>query len=375
MPTPRLDASQHLSEAHQVKDGAIGQPSSAQPHPERPNLFGVDLKWFVLPLLTAQNAGAVLMMRAARSLPGEGQFDTLTAVVMQEVTKCLMCIALMLRTEGTIATAWAQPTEALKTMVPAILYLIQNNLQYVAAETLDAATYTVSYQSKMLWTGVLTVWLLRRHLTCNKWLALVLMSAGVACVNLGGGQRTEMKALTEVTAGQRLLGLITILCAACCSSLAGVYFELILKGVNVSLWTRNFQLAGYSIVTGLAAIAASPEARARIAENGFLHGYTNLTWACVLMNALGGLLVGTVIKYADAVMKDVSLGASIVLSAMGSVMFLHYQPHVLVAVGICTVIYSVFLFGGRVTCCGIFPVDPPGTRKEPQVVVVVKNEP
>eukprot|EP01065_Artemidia_motanka_P043859 TRINITY_DN6157_c0_g1_i1.p2 TRINITY_DN6157_c0_g1~~TRINITY_DN6157_c0_g1_i1.p2 ORF type:complete len:384 (+),score=119.11 TRINITY_DN6157_c0_g1_i1:196-1347(+) len=336
---------------------------------DRPMIWGIEVKWFVLPLLVVQNASAVLMMRAVRSLPGETGFNTQSAVVMQEVFKCLACIVLMLRQDGSIAGAWEKPVEALKTAVPALLYLCQNNLQYIAAETLDAATYTVSYQSKIIWTGILTVWLLKRHLSCNKWLALILMSVGLALVNLGGGNRTEKKARADVSAAERLGGLITILVAACCSSLAGVYFEKILKGVKVSLWTRNLQLAAYSIITGGIAILASAESRQKIDEQGFFHGFTWMTWLCVAMNAFGGLLVGTVIKYADAVMKDVSLGASIVLSTLGSIAFLHYEIHWLVALGMALVIYSVFLYGGRADCCGAVT-----SAEPPKVVVSVIQE-
>ncbi len=82
--------------------------------------------------------------------------------------------------------------------------------------------------------------------------------------------------------------------------MAGVYFEKILKGVRVSLWTRNLQLAGYSVLTALLPLYASGKLD-DVLSRGFFFGYTNMTWACILMNAFGGLLVGNVIKYADAV--------------------------------------------------------------------------
>jgi solute carrier family 35 (UDP-sugar transporter), member A1/2/3 len=85
---------------------------------------------------------------------------------------------------------------------------------------------------------------------------------------------------------------------------------MILKGVRVSLWTRNLQLAGYSVITAFIPLYASGQLSV-VTEKGFFYGYTSMTWICIFMNAFGGLLVGTVIKYADAVTKDVAIGASI----------------------------------------------------------------
>ena len=58
-------------------------------------------------LLVVQNAGAVLLMRYTRSIPGETEFNTQTAVIMQEVLKGLTCVVILLATEGTVASAWA----------------------------------------------------------------------------------------------------------------------------------------------------------------------------------------------------------------------------------------------------------------------------
>ena len=52
------------------------------------------------------------------------------------------------------------------------------------------------------------------------------------------------------------------------------------------------------------------------------------------MNAGGGLLVGTVIKYADAVTKDVAIGASIVLSSVASTQLFGFEISEMFVVGV-----------------------------------------
>ena len=78
-----------------------------------------------------------------------------------------------------------------------------------------------------------------------------------------------------------------------------------------------------------------------------------MTWVCILMNAFGGLLVGNVIKYADAVTKDVAIGASIVLSSIASVQLFSFEISETFVVGVILVIYSVFLYGERANFCGL----------------------
>merc|ERR1719367_1524783 len=93
-----------------------------------------------------------------------------------------------------------------------------------------------------------------------------------------------------------------------------------LKDASADLWTRNLHLAFFSLLCSAGPLLLSREG-ALVRERGFFHGYTNLTWCCIVMNGGGGLLVGAVIKYADAIMKDIAIGTSICVSTAGSVIF------------------------------------------------------
>merc|ERR1711912_178864 len=64
--------------------------------------------------------------------------------------------------------------ESLKITVTAAIYTLQNNLLYLAAANLDAATYQVSYQTKILTTAFFSWTMLGKKLSLQKWFALIM---------------------------------------------------------------------------------------------------------------------------------------------------------------------------------------------------------
>eukprot|EP00842_Homolaphlyctis_polyrhiza_P000169 jgi/Hompol1/1152/HPOL_004471-RA len=131
-------------------------------------LFGVPLKWVSLVTLVLQNAALAILMRYAQTQPGP-RFLTSTAVVMAELLKLAVSLAIHINDERrvariTISKLWTDlfgpDSDWLKMTVPAILYFIQNNLQYVAVHLLDVATFQVTYQMKILTTALFSVILL-----------------------------------------------------------------------------------------------------------------------------------------------------------------------------------------------------------------------
>jgi UDP-sugar transporter A1/2/3 len=229
--------------------------------------------------------------------------------------------------------------------------LIQNNFQYLAIGLLDPATYSCTYQTKIVWSAILSVLLLGRVLQPYKWAAIGSLTLGVCIVQIAGMSNAPLKSVQHKSMDENLgippqiIGLALILFAAFASGCAGVYFEKILKGHKSSVWARNLQLATWSVVTGMITLCASPGSYASVQKEGFFHGYTTITWIVITMNAFGGLLVGTVIKYANNILKDFAIGCSIVVSSICSVFLFNFQVTFQFLVGMSLVIFAVLLWG------------------------------
>ena len=115
-----------------------------------------------LATLTFQNVVTVLLIRYAKTLPGE-VFISSTVVVLMECFKFIVSLLIMLIQHGSVAR-WAKdlheeiikkPVETLKVAVPAFIYTFQNNLTFVAVSNLDAATFQVWTTRKKRKTGAL----------------------------------------------------------------------------------------------------------------------------------------------------------------------------------------------------------------------------
>ncbi|RKP06760.1 nucleotide-sugar transporter-domain-containing protein [Thamnocephalis sphaerospora] len=285
-----------------------------------------------------------------------------TAVVFVELVKLLACAGMIwwqsrswrsgLRTlyRETIR----QPHELLLMAVPSAIYAVQNNLLYVALSNLDATTFQVVYQLKILATALFSVILLGRRLDSNKWQALGLLMVGVIMVQLhpttasasaSPKPSSAAAAAAAATATSPLLGFLAVVTACILSGFAGCYFERVLKSSDSNIWVRNIQLCMSGVFFAL--VAMFVQDRHAIASGGILQGYTNLTWAVIGNQALGGLLVAVVVKYADNILKGFATSISIVLSGIVSYLLFGFQPSFLFLLGTAVVIGASLMYGRK----------------------------
>lgn len=274
---------------------------------------------------------------------------------MSEVVKLITCLILVFNEEGkdfqkflkTLhKTIIANPTDTLKVCVPSLVYIVQNNLLYVSASHLDAATYQVTYQLKILTTAMFAVVILRKKLLSTQWGALLLLLVGVVLVQLAQTVSGGAAAAAQTTNGieqNRFLGLMSALGACFLSGFAGIYFEKILKGADISVWMRNVQLSLLSIPFGTITCFVSDASK--IFEHGFFFGYDLFIWYLVLLQAGGGLIVAVVVKYADNILKGFATSLAIIISCVASIYIFDFNLTFKFALGAALVIVSIFLYG------------------------------
>merc|ERR1712172_142411 len=239
-------------------------------------------------------------------------FISTTAVFLAELVKLVTCLGLVWNSEDRDVGRWwnslhstiiKQPLDTVKVMVPSGVYLIQNNLLYVAASNLDVATYQITYQLKILTTAMFAVTMMGKKLLPTQWLSLLTLVAGVAMVQL-----SDVKESASAGPEQSKVVGFTAALTAC-------------------------MLSGFAKDGG------------KISESGFLHGYDSFVWFTVAQNALGGLLVAVVVKYADNILKGFACSLAIIITCVASIFIFDFTLSRPFSAGAFLVIGSIFLYG------------------------------
>ncbi len=345
----------------------------------------------LLSLMVAQNSAVVLLGRYSQTAVEnpEDKFSNKNLVATTEAVKFLVCLVLIGlenlseryppplnegfipkmplsqlmaslpgATIAELSKIVANPINSLIVSPPAALYLLQNNILYVALSNLTAPVFQVCYQTKLVTTAVVSVVLMNRRYARVQWISLVALGVGVSVVVLG--EQGIKEEVNEDNNQNLFLGLIAVAMATLSSAFAGVYFEKVVKGAGksntkpTSLWVRNVELAFFSILfsTIFSLLSGSVETTDTV-QKPFFHGFTTVTWMLVFLQAGGGLLVAAIVKYADNVVKGLATGVAVVVSTLTSVMLLGMQLRLSFIVGGGMILTSVWAFSNHTKVPGL----------------------
>mmetsp|Transcript_6524 Transcript_6524/g.8113 ORF Transcript_6524/g.8113 Transcript_6524/m.8113 type:complete len:123 (+) Transcript_6524:2-370(+) len=84
--------------------------------------------------------------------------------------------------------------------------------------------------------------------------------------------------------------------------------------------------------------------RETVASKGFFVGYSRTVWTVIVVQAVGGLIVAVVVKYADNVLKTFASSFGIVISCIVSAIFFDFRPNLAFLCGAFFVVMSTVLY-------------------------------
>lgn len=193
---------------------------------------------------------------------------------------------------------------------------------------------------KILTTAGFSVILLKKSLNLSKWVSLLLLAVGVGIVQIqsvGGGRREGTGNLMDPIAG-----FLAVLIACCTSGLAGVYFEMVLKGSQTDLWIRNVQLSLFSLIPATLPVFCDLWRGERGLD--LFHDFGGWAWSTVFIQVFGGLITALVIKYADNILKGFATSLSIVISFLASVALFDLPLTFTFALGATVVLAATWMY-------------------------------
>nr|VZI15316.1 unnamed protein product [Spirometra erinaceieuropaei] len=201
--------------------------------------------------------------------------------------------------------------------VPAILYTITNNLGLAIQLEMDPATYQVLANFKILSTAILFRLIIKRPISPLRWASLVLILIagivnGMSSLDLKGDATASVLHITP-----KGIFMVTIYCTV--SGLAGVYTEYILKHrVHMSLNIQNGLLYIFgSLINGFLFVMDDLK---RGGDLNVFHGFSSYAWWLVLTQAISGIFMGFVMKYASNLVRLFIISSAMVVTTLLSVL-------------------------------------------------------
>eukprot|EP00297_Palpitomonas_bilix_P009644 CAMPEP_0113897480 /NCGR_PEP_ID=MMETSP0780_2-20120614/18711_1 /TAXON_ID=652834 /ORGANISM="Palpitomonas bilix" /LENGTH=347 /DNA_ID=CAMNT_0000888965 /DNA_START=120 /DNA_END=1163 /DNA_ORIENTATION=+ /assembly_acc=CAM_ASM_000599 len=302
------------------------------------------LGWSVA--LTVLFSALSLLVAASKNSKGGYDYDKSLVVVLAEFAKlglALITTAWMIA-RGTLKLQSVALRGSIRYCIPAIIYAVQNNLTLVAMGYLDAPTFQLFNNMKILSTGVAFWLFLKKELSRLQWLALCLLTIGMVTTQI-----EECKPGAEVSAsagmGKIMAGFLVSAGISGLSAFAGVYNEYLLKNSNEPISVQNLKLYIFSSALALVLYLGGWNRDGREAtDSSVFAGFNIFVWMTVCVWSLVGLAVSAIMKYADNIVKLHAASASILLTAVISALALDFHLTLPFTLGFFTAVISVVLY-------------------------------
>ncbi|KEG12643.1 putative nucleotide sugar transporter [Trypanosoma grayi] len=293
-------------------EGAVCSTSAVPP--EEGTQFGVWRSLALSAMYIGTSTILFLAIRYSKYLEKQSilSYDSTSIVMAMEVTKILVSVVLKYASDGelllysiTLAPhRWELWRMSVLYVVPALLYAMYNNLTYISLRHFDPGTVQLFMQTRILFTGFLSVGVLHRSLSLRQWLALIVLTLGLV-----------IKYILPTAVQMMDARVLVVLLQAFLSSLAGVYNELALKReAHLSIHQQNFFLYLYGIFFNLLfGLILAPQ---EYLHGNFFGNAHIIFIPIIFVGALNGLTAAFILKFINVIVKAFASAVEVVFMAL-----------------------------------------------------------
>jgi len=218
----------------------------------------------------------------------------------------------------------------------ALLYTINNQLSFYVYMLADPGTIFLFKAGSTLIVAIIQCSCVGKAFSMEQWRAMFLQMIGMVIVQYnpckGSGRYSLLAYLLMATS--------TILSALC-----AVRNEFLVKNFKVGLNVQNATLYSGGALMNLFAFFCLPNPNSSQGSIGFFHGYNSpLAIGVVFSNAMIGLAITAVYKYAGAVEKCIASDITAVNLCIISAIFFNLEPNITMWCGVVVVCFAVHLY-------------------------------
>lgn len=271
-----------------------------------------------------------LLVTLSQNEHGKLDYNPASSTLFTELLKIVISTGFLVR-GGEHKSIVFDPKDFAQFSIPAVIYFVNNNLVFFILQYVNPTTFQLLSQLKTVFTGLLFRIFLGRTLTKWQYLAIWQLTCGTAtsqiplCV-------TATVGAAAATSSSAPIGLMMSVASCMLSAMGGIYSEKLLKGGTSSMHWQNIQLYGWGVALNtLGALGSDPDSVVNP-----LKGFNFWAFIVVLNNALNGLAISAILKYADNIARVYAHAAAMMVTMLVSVCLFNQSitPQLTIAVAI-----------------------------------------
>lgn len=263
-------------------------------------------------------------------------YNIVTVVMFTEFLKLIVAIVIYLK-DHTCSSLYKEIIRNkhvfVMYIVPAALYSLYNNLQFVNLATYDPTTYYVLLQFRVVVTGIIFQILFKKQLSFIQWASICLLTCGCILKELGHIKYTKVsydsttnsipianQSLSSANNSANLIGfpLFFIIIQVFSSCFAGVYNEYLLKdkACNVHIMVQNIFMYVQSILCNAALLIFKGQIVETFTKSSLLSIFQLKVILIMMNNASIGIIVSLFLHYLNSILKTFASALELMFTAI-----------------------------------------------------------